>query len=141
DAQAHIAERMGTSPGTFVVYLRAVDPASLQRLAHEVEERLARPAVREAGVSGTFGLASLLPDPSVAAARVAGTGPEYARRVVSDFRAAIADSLFDPSAYKPYEEFLRRLLTATRAPMVADLVRYPGLADNILPASAFGARA
>jgi preprotein translocase subunit SecF len=88
-------------------------------------------------VSGTFGLASLLPDPDVAQARIDATGPRYADRVIADFRAAVADSIFDPTAFEPYEGFLRTLLTSTNPPTIADLARYPSLADNILPASAF----
>jgi predicted RND superfamily exporter protein len=137
DAQKRIADVMGASPDTFVVYLHANSAESLQRVAHEVEHRLSQPKSRAPGVSGTFGLASLLPDPDVAQARIDATGPKYADRVIADFRAAVADSIFDPTAFEPYEGFLRTLLTSTNPPTIADLARYPSLADNILPASAF----
>jgi uncharacterized membrane protein YdfJ with MMPL/SSD domain len=101
-----------------------------------VEQRLRSPQARAAGITGTFGLATLLPDPAVAPARVAATGPALADRVVADFDAAVAQTLFEPTAYKPYAQFLRTLLTNTHPPNVAHLLRYRSLADNILPASA-----
>ena len=58
--------------------------------------------------------------------------------MVVDFSAAVADSLFDPAAYEPYAGFLKRLLTPGPVPTVADLLRYPRLAEVLLPRSAFG---
>jgi predicted RND superfamily exporter protein len=100
-----------------------------------LDRRLREEDVRDAGVVGTFGLASLLPDPAVAPARLASTGGAVADRVVADFRAAVADSLFDPAAFVPYERFLRTLLNSPAAPTIADLRRFPSLAESILPAA------
>jgi predicted RND superfamily exporter protein len=135
DAQARIAAAFGAAPGALVVHLSAKSDDELLRLAHEVETRLSDPRCNSAGVTGSFGLGSLLPDPNVASARVANTGSVTADRVVTDFRAAVADSIFDPKAYEPYEQFLRRLLTATTAPTITDLRKYPSLAKTILPAN------
>lgn len=136
DAHAHLAERMGIAADSLLVHLRAESPEELQQLAHRAEERLRRPAVREAGVAGTLGLAALLPDPAVVADRVRETGPAVADRVVSDFTAAVEESIFAQEAFEPYRTFLRHLLTRDRAPEVGDLLRYRGLAETILPASA-----
>jgi predicted exporter len=125
---------MGTSPGSFIVNLRAADADGLLRLAHQAEARLRSPQVKSAGVVGTFGLASLLPDPVTGRARIEATGPAVAERVVADFDAAVAQTMFDPAAYRPYAQFLRTLLTNAHPPAIADLARYPSLADNILPA-------
>jgi predicted RND superfamily exporter protein len=58
-----------------------------------------------------------------------------ADRVIADFHATIADSMFEPAAYEPYTQFLRTLLTASHAPTIDDLLRYPTLAETILPAN------
>ena len=134
DAQSAIAEAFGTSPGALVVHLAAESDDALVRLAHVVDARLREARSRQAGVHASFGVASLLPDPAVVPARVAGTGEAVADRVVNDFRAAVADSIFDAKTYEAYEGFLRRLLTAKQAPTIAELRKYPSLAETILPA-------
>jgi len=136
DAQEKIAARMGVSPGSMVLHLQAENSQKLVELAHEVELRLSREQVRHAGVTGTFGVATLLPDLANADARIAATGPAFADRVVTDFRSALADSVFDPAAYRDYENFLHQLLTATKPPTIDDLLRYPRLGELILPTSA-----
>ena len=136
DAQDKIAQRMGASPGSLIIHMNAADSAALLHLAHEVDVRMQEPAVKAAGIVGTFGLASLLPDPAVVPERIAATGPALADRVVADFKSALANSIFDASAYKPYEEFLRTILTATKAPDISMLMQYPRLAETILPSSA-----
>jgi predicted exporter len=139
EAQDRIARKMGTSPGSFILYLRATNADQLVRLAHRVEARLRSAQVRSTGIVGTFGLATLLPDPAKAQARIDATGHAVAGRVVADFDAAVAQTMFDPVAYRPYTQFLRTLLTNTHAPTIADLLRYPSLADHILPAGSFSA--
>ena len=91
-----------------------------------MDARLRGAAVWDSGVSGSFGLASILPDPRNAARGGRRAPPGEAERVVTDFNAAVADSLFDPAAYEPYAGFLKRLLTPGPVPTVADLLRYPG---------------
>jgi predicted RND superfamily exporter protein len=139
--QDRIARRMGTSPGSFILHLRADDPDQLLRVAHRAEERLRSSEIRATGIVGTFGLATLLPDPAKGQARINATGPTVADRVVADFDAAITQTMFDRAAYEPYAQFLRTMLTNTHPPGVAELLCYPSLADNILPASAFGSGA
>ena len=133
-AQRKLVDRFGVDPvGGLMVHLTADSPQQLLALAHEVDRRLARPQVRAAGVAGSLGLASLLPDPAVAERLRAAISPGEAEQVAKDFRAAIEDSLFDPAAYEPYANFLRFALTQQNVPTVASLVDYPAVARNFLP--------
>jgi hypothetical protein len=136
DAQRELAAKFGGSPGSLIVYLRADSPAALVTLAHQVQRRLEMDAVRSAGVSGAFGLAALVPDPALASARVAATGPEYAKRVTDDFQAVASASAFDAERFEPYVGFLNHLLTRSVAPDVTALLEYPTLASAILPRNA-----
>ena len=104
-----------------------------------MEERFRRPELREAGATGTIGLATFLPDPATVRRRLAEVSPGEADRVLADFRAAVADSAFDAAAFEKYEGFLRSMLSRREAPTLADLVRYPGLARSVLPSSTFAA--
>ena len=130
DALAEIDRRMGTGSGAFVLHLTAADDDSLLRLAWRVRRALADN--RE--VKGVFGPASLLPDPDSSAKRIAT--PRDTAAIVNDFRAAVADSSFDPHAFDAYATFLPKLLKPTAAPSLADLRRYPDLAQTMLPRTA-----
>lgn len=136
DAQYHIARRFGISPGSLVVYLHAPSPEELVELSQSVDARLKQPVVRAAGIAGSYGLATLLPDPRVAPARMASISQSEADRVVSDFQAALAESGFAPQAFEGYSQFLRVLLTQHSVPSIQSLLAYPRLAETILPASA-----
>ena len=133
DTQAEIARRFGASPESLIIYLRADSPQDLVAAAHDVDRRLASPAARQQGVAGTFGLATLLPDPRAVEARAASFDEQRAERVAEDFRAAVSDSPFDLSAYEPYAKFLRELLTPRAPPTVDDLRRFGSLASVVLP--------
>lgn len=135
DTQQRIADRLGASPGTLVIHQSADNDRELLHLAHDVDQRLRGARVRDAGAVGSFGLATLLPNPAIAAKRLAATEPGLPEQVLSDFRAVIAESLFEPAAYRDYASFLRRLLTPTSPPVIDDLRRYPSLAENILPSA------
>jgi predicted exporter len=141
DAQARIARRMGASPDSLIVYLKASSPTELVELSHRVRERLASPAMRDVGISGTYGLATLLPDPALSAERRAAVGPDLAKRVVADFQAVVAQSPFAPEAFGPYTEFLNHLLTRTDPPQIGDLLARPDLAKTTLPGYAVAGRA
>lgn len=136
DAQMRIAQKMGGDVGSFLIHLRAQSSDQLLSLAHRVNTRLQAPAIRTLGVKGTWGLASLLPDPAVVQTRLGAIKPGEVERVLTDFRAVIADSIFESKAYEPYAEFLRILLARTSAPNIADLLPYRRLAEGFLPSSA-----
>ncbi len=137
-AAAAISRRMGVDPGSMSVYLRASSPDELVRLAYDVDRRLATPAVRGAGVVGTIGLPSLLPDPAVIAGR-RFTAMEV-DRVIADFRAAVGETSLDPAAFGGYETFLRHTLSGPAVPSVSDLVAYPRLAESMLSRDAMAGR-
>lgn len=135
DTQAEIARRFGTSPDSLIILLRAASEGELIDLAHSVSARL-REAGAEAGFT-SLGLATVLP----ASQRVA-RGREAARdldagRVIADFRAVLADSIFEIDAFSDYEDFLRRALAPPPPPGLADLAGIPSLAAAILPHDAF----
>lgn len=130
DALADIDRRMGTGGGSFVLHLRADDDDALLRRAWQARRALADCDA----VKGMFGPASLLPEPDVAARRI--NTPRDADRIVADFRAAVADSPFDARAFDAYATFLPKLLRPVRSPTIADLRRYPDLAQTMLPRNA-----
>jgi predicted RND superfamily exporter protein len=136
ETQAEIASRFGSVPGSLIVYLRASTPEQLISLAHDVDRRLAQTGPRDAGVVGTIGLATVLPDPAIVQKRLTEVQPGEADRVVADFRAAVADSDFDASRYDGYAAFLHTLLSQREAPTIRDLLKYRRLAEIMLPASA-----
>jgi predicted exporter len=108
----------------------------LVSLAHDVDRRLQQPGPRDAGVVGTIGLATVLPDPAIVQKRRGEIQPGEADRVVANFRAALADSDFDASRYDGYAEFLHTLLSRCEAPTIRELLKYRRLAQIMLPASA-----
>ncbi len=129
-AAADVAWRMGADPGSMSVYLHAATADELVRTAYAVDRRLATPAVRAAGVVGTIGLPSLLPDPAVVPAR--RLPPAEVDRVLADFQAAVAQTSFDPAAFVTYQTFLRFMLAGPPAPTLAELTAYPQLAESML---------
>jgi uncharacterized protein len=137
DAQYHIAKRFGISVGSLAVYLHAATPGRLVSLAYDVNARLKGQAARAAGVSGTYGLATLLPDPRMIPARRAAVSEDEAARVVADFRSALSENGFSPEPFEGYAQFLHALLTQKSAPTVHDLLGYRRMAETVLPASAF----
>jgi uncharacterized protein len=138
DTQATIAKRFGSAPGSLIVFLEAKNPHDVVCLAHDVERRLDTPAARAAGVSGTLGLATFLPDPRLAEARTAGFPDREVERVIGDFNAVISESSFNPGskAVRDYAAFLRTLLTQSAPPTVVDLLKYDRLATAVLPRDA-----
>ena len=133
EAQRIISQRMGSAPESLIVHLRADDSAGLLALAHDVRQRLDSEVLRELGIAGTYGLATLLPDPHVAPARAAAFSNAEAERVVDDLRAAVERSVFNPSAIEPYAQFLHRLLTQRTSPGIEALLPYEQLAQSVLP--------
>ena len=139
EAQAHIAERFGTSMDWLILHQQAASPEDLVSLAHRTQERLAEQSQNpHSPISGTLGLASVLPDPQQAAARLAAIPPGEAERVAARYRSVIADSPFDPAACEPYAQFLQHLVGQRTVPGLRDLLAYPGLARSLLPRMAPG---
>ena len=137
EAQHRIAECMGTSADSLIVYMSADSPAELVALAHDANRRLESAQSRDVGITGTFGLASLLPDPRITDERAATFSPDDLQRILQDFHGSIEQSVFDWGAVEPYAQFLERLLTASSPPQIDSLLEYEQLAETILPRHAF----
>lgn len=135
-AQALITQRMGASPGSLIVYLTADSPEKLIDLSHRVHDRLATDSAKAAGVAGTYGLATLLPDPSIIKERQSAITPAEIDRIIDDFRDVVAQSPFAPQAFDKYITFLRHLLTPADPPTIKDLLKNPDLAKTVLDRNA-----
>jgi len=133
DTQRRLTKLFEASPDTLLIYLEADSPAALTTTAHEVRRRMEHLATTNTNIVGTFGLASLLPDPSQADARREAVERIDPARVVADFDDALAGSTLNPAAFDKYRDFLRTLLRPSKTPQVADVYRYPGLAESVLP--------
>jgi predicted RND superfamily exporter protein len=122
DAQRRIASRMGIAPGTAQLYLTGDSPDSLLRTAHEVDRRLNDPRLKAAGCTGSFGIASLLPDPATSERRRAEIDPKLADRAAADLLAAASAAGFQAKPFDVSANFIRTLLAPTRpAPSLSTL--------------------
>lgn len=141
DAQRSIAKRFGRDPDTPIVHLQSDSADNLLRLAYRLDQRLRAPSVAQAGITGSLGPATLLPDPDPVRTRQPAGQDFDVARIVADFEAAIQASMFDPEAYRDYVSFLREFLGEKRPPDIATLLRYPTVARLLLPSSAMHAEA
>ena len=140
DAQKKVTSVMGVSPGSVQIELRADSPTALLQLAHDVDRRLKNDAaVKAAGMTRSFSVANVLPDPRRSIARREGIEPDFADRVERDFRAALAASDFNSAGFEPYVVFLRRLVTPTDPPGIDALLAYPQMAQLVLSRAALAA--
>jgi uncharacterized protein len=113
DAQRRIASRMGISPGSAQLYLTGDSPEALLRTAHEVDRRLTDPQLKTAGFTGSFGIASLLPDPATSARRRSAIDPALADRAAKYLLDAAAAAGFQTKPFEASANFLRTLLAPT----------------------------
>jgi len=133
EAQERLGELFGSVADALVVYIPADSAESLTARAAAVDRALASPEGRRAGVAGTFGLSSLLPDPALVNARAARLASLDAGRIIADFRSAVAESSFAPEAFAHFEEFLGLLLSRRSGLSPERLIaEYPTLAATIL---------
>lgn len=140
ELQHAIADRFGVDPDTFLLHLHAADPERLLTLAHRVQSALQQPGPSQVGVVGSFGPASLLPDPAIAESRRARLAAVDLERIIEDLQAALADSIFDPAAYEAYDGFLRQLFHSNASPGWDALLAVPALARMFLPADVVAGR-
>lgn len=136
ESQAEIGRLFGGAGDSLIVHLQAPDAAGLLALSHEADRRLRSPEATRAGVRGSLGPATLLPDPHALAARADLIRAIDAEKVIADFHAALADSIFEPGAFKGYSDFIRKLLNPGPAPDLKSLRAFPSLASEVLPAAA-----
>ena len=121
DLEAVIAQRFGTAPNAILVHIVADTEEAVTADVHAVRRRLLTKEGNRAGVASVHSIASLVPDPAVTPARLVAIAAIDAGRVLEDFRAAVADSPFNPAVYEDYEAFLDRLLDPGPAPTLATL--------------------
>ncbi len=140
-AQDHLTERFGVSLGSLVIHLSGETPRDVLTLAHEVSDRLDTLAARETGIAASLGPQTLLPDPRLIESRRAMFSQAEVDRIVADFRAAMADSIFGDEVIAPYAAFLRTLLHPGDAPGLTTLLKYPRLAGTMLTRDAVEGRA
>jgi predicted RND superfamily exporter protein len=138
DTEEEIGRRFGVSAGTLVIKIQAADDRSLLALSHEVQRRMSGATMKAAGIAGTYGIATWLPDPTIVAARRATFSADAANQVAGDFRSAVNDSPFDITAFTGYTLFLRSLMNPAQAPDIQTLREYPGLARDLLPTDQIG---
>ncbi len=135
DASLEVIRRFSGQGELIPVEVRAASPESLVTMAHDAARALQSQSCRDMGVTGVLGLHLLLPDPRGAPrtlARMASINPDG---VVGSFDAAIAQSVFEPSAYAAYRNTLRALASPGPCPTVQDLLAYPSLAERLFPVS------
>ena len=133
EAQRRITARMQTAAGSILVYLTAPTSEQLLTLSHTVHDRLRDGAVTLAGVTGSFGLAALLPDPTIAHDAAHMLPADLPDQIETNFRAALADSDFKPAAYEGYVHLLRQLVSPGPVPGISVLSDYPELSQLVLP--------
>ncbi len=136
EAQREIGRRMNLPIDSALVHIAAKTPEDLLRLNHRVRERLSTPRTESVGINGTFGIASLLPDPDQAAARAAEISTDWSRAVSHDFQTATTSSAFRPGAFTAYSSFLEKLVAPGPPPAIADLTHYPAVGRLLLPYAA-----
>lgn len=142
DAQHKMADRFGSDFGGFMIRLKLpLTPDAGQKLtalAHEVDRRMQRPRAQAAGIGGTIGLASLLPDPEIASRRTEQLASIDSAKVAADLSSAIEQSEYlEPAAYASYVKLVEQLVSAREVPSLETLRKYDDLTGAILPRGAF----
>lgn len=138
-AQDEISRLYPGMSETMLVLLSARDERSLVELAHDADSALRGEAARRSGVLGCLSIASLLPDPRRAAARMNDLRSIDAEETLRDFDRAADGSGFDSGAFEEFRGFLRRFLSPERAPTLDDLRHNPALSRLLLPSRESGA--
>jgi predicted RND superfamily exporter protein len=138
EAQREISRRFSGVADSLLLLIDGDTPDGLAAAAHAATRALSGPEGRSIGYAGSFGLASLVPDPArqgPRAARLALLDPDA---MIAAFQDAVLQSRFTPDAFHAYGEFLHVLLSHRKAPDVTVLASYPGLAGLVLPEDASG---
>lgn len=140
DLEEEIAERFGAAPNSLLVHIAADTEQSVIARAYAVRRRLRTDQAAQAGVVSVHSIADLLPDPAVTPSRRRAIAAIDAGAVLEGFRAAVADSPFDPAVYRDYQSLLERLLHPDAGPSLATLRETVGRAGigRLLPAAEVG---
>ena len=133
ELQAEIAAKFGEPANTVILLLQADSDQALVEQAHSTRIALDDQRLKTVGLQGTFGIASLLPDPDRIDQRLSEIRRINTDAVVSDFLQSVNESIFDPAVFTDYAESLRTMLSVRSAPTLSDLRRYPNVIRGILP--------
>jgi len=115
-----------------LVYLEAPTPQELVVLAHKVDERIDLLASQTDYILGSFGLASLLPNPDAHQQKQRVIESFDVHQIIHDFNEAVDDSPFNSKAFDPYRNFLRQLFSPQQI-QLQTLMPFAGITDSILP--------
>jgi len=133
DTQHRLTRDFDYGGDGLIVHIEGNDEADVLSLSHRVAARLDTDEARAAGIKDTLSLANLLPNPQYVKTRSAQIRDLDSSRIVADFRAALEDSPFEPTAYDGYVKFLRRLLSGGPPPTMHDVAAEPQIASLIFP--------
>jgi len=130
--QARIAQKYSGQSNSLLIHLEAAGPDDLVELAHQVDRRLGSAAVRESGAVRSYSLAQWIADPA-RRAQVRKRADRFdADRIINDLKAALDQSIFEPSVFGDYYKFLRRLVADPDSPTVATLRQYSTISSQLL---------
>lgn len=150
DVQQRVADLFGIAPDPLLVLIEAESDSALVASAHDVRAAvqqldIGRPAEAADGDSNaldassgisSFGLADLLPDPRQTEVHRARISIGQGVAVRTAFEEAIAQTSLDPAAFADYADFLARVVAPGPSPTLADLSRFPDVAEPFLPSRA-----
>ena len=131
--QAEIAAKFGEPANSVILLLQADSDQALVEQAHTTRIALDDKRLKTVGLQGTFGIASLLPDPDRIGQLLSEIRQIDTEAVVSDFLQSVNESIFDPTIFTDYAESLRAMLSVRSSPTLSDLRRYPDVIRGILP--------
>lgn len=134
--QERIGKLFAGSLDELIVLVRGDSSAELLARCRAVDERLGTAEFAAMGLSRPLSPATLLPDPRKAEERRNAFSGEEVKRIVADFRAAVAGSDFDPKMFEGYTVFLNKVLRPGDPPGLKEVANFPSVAGMLLPKDA-----
>lgn len=133
EAQRELVEIFGAANEPWLIHLRAESEDGLGKLAHQVRQRLSLLQGEDSTIAGTFGLATLFPDPDYTAQRRGELLSWNVEEILGAFRSGLAQSPLDQAAFSEYENFIRDVLTANNPPTLEKLREFEQISALLLP--------
>lgn len=133
DATELIRQKYSAMGDSVLIEVRAGSPENLVAATHDVAAALRNAVASSLDVKEVLGLSRLLPDPRVIDERRRRLAMIDVATVSSTFDDALRESLFVSSAYDDYRRFLEQLIAPSNVPNFADVLKFPSVAEQILP--------
>jgi hypothetical protein len=133
ELQQEVAHRFGAPANSVILLVEAGTDRALVERAHAARIALDGPRLAAAGLTGTFGIASLLPDPDRVEARLEQIRRIDVEAVLADFQRIAGDSAFNPAAFDDYAAALRTMLSVRTPPTLDELRGHADVIRGILP--------